>query len=808
MANTLEWDKTTAWKRTTVGGAIKALGDELNESIDGKVSKSGDTVYGPLTVGEDASATTIDPVSGITYTPSLNASEAKISGVDIHTTDAGGSLAFEDNGISVKLPISESGTVALTSFVDDYVDGRFFYSRYYCEDVSTLADGGNGSGFMFITAKPKVFAMIDGSYITKLTIRTRNWNGSSQSSPPAGTLIHLTIRDSSNPNTILDTSDAQDMTVTQYVYTQNVTFTFSGKAPLNADTTYYIDFRGPDGNIRQDIGLRVFTTNPTDDYYLTATNSAATALRWRPVMQVNAMLPTETLSPFIPATSGEFLTNGGAVTRYLAATVDGETVGGPKVSGSGITDVYSTAYTLNKVVNRDGGAATTYKFTSDTSDPDGIVRTANIPLSSISVNSTALQPVDKNVNITAVTGAKGDNETTYRTGQVNITASNVGAIGQTGQQTLSGDLRLMIDSSYGCGNLAVDGHATVADTITVSGGVVISNGHIANNKDNIRGCSDYVSTLPFALLPGTHGGSSGISDDYELVRKGDKATTSEFGLVKIGRGLELNSSNQTVDVSLASQNSLGAVKVGSNLSVDCNGVLSVPAASSQTSGVVAIGNNISISNGKISVPNAGTIGDAQVVPGVVVIGSNITLTNYCNASVISVADADPSTKGVVQLENAPITASCTYVSSSNTAVTPRALSAGLRYNIIGRGSSSVGDILDRTIRHNFLQNGNPLITLPSAPSTSASLARDFIIDVTNGGSNTETIGFIGFSTSWKAVVQEGYDWTEMMTIEPGVMARFYFTETGFNSNGTSSGADTLPVFMVARQDVELVGVNS
>lgn len=95
-----------------------------------------------------------------------------------------------------------------------------------------------------------------------------------------------------------------------------------------------------------------------------------------------------------------------------------------------------------------------------------------------------------------------------------------------------------------------------------------------------------------------------------------------------------------ISLPVATKSVLGAVKVGSGLSITSAGVLSassytLPTASSGTLGGVKIGSNISISSGTISVPTASTS-----TAGVITVGSGLSVS----AGVLSVSSAPTATK--------------------------------------------------------------------------------------------------------------------------------------------------------------------
>ena len=80
------------------------------------------------------------------------------------------------------------------------------------------------------------------------------------------------------------------------------------------------------------------------------------------------------------------------------------------------------------------------------------------------------------------------------------------------------------------------------------------------------------------------------------------ATVDTYGIVRIGTGINVNNGN--ISLSIASNSSLGGVKIGNNLYIESDGKLNVtiPIASNSSLGGVKIGNNLYIeSDGKLNV---------------------------------------------------------------------------------------------------------------------------------------------------------------------------------------------------------------
>lgn len=262
----------------------------------------------------------------------------------------------------------------------------------------------------------------------------------------------------------------------------------------------------------------------------------------------------------------------------------------------------------------------------------------------------------------------------------------------------------------------------------------------------------------------------------------------------------------------ASSNSSGIVKIGSNINVDMNGVISIPFADNTTAGVIKM-------DGSSDAPlylNASSQITARVAGssnlGIVKGGGNVEIDSI---GTMSVPNASTAAAGVVLLADTPINCSCSYANSSDAhieAVTPYGFSLGLRYMIPYRGSSGGYDTHDRQIRH--LNRSEVELaeqaSIPLPQQGDPNAARDFIVDVdyrTDDSSATAHTLRLGsnYGTAWHVCVAEGEDLTDMLTFNPGEVARLYFTETALH---VGSSGDRAPVFLVARQNVEMAEVNN
>lgn len=235
---------------------------------------------------------------------------------------------------------------------------RLFKSGKYMDNATA---GGVASGISYIVFRPRVFGITPGGYIEHLTFHTRN-TGSSWQLAQGDTYLTL----STSTGTILDKSTVNRLDTLD----TDVDFVFSGKIPLETTSFYRVEFRDSSGQIRSDVGLQVHDVGTNDDFY---TVIGTTQRTFRPQLQVYRRT-----MPYIPLTSGPSYTDNGTITKYVAAVVGGEIVGGTVVSNSRYNDNNTTAYTLGKVNNVKNGVATTYKFTTDKSDSTGVARFGDI----------------------------------------------------------------------------------------------------------------------------------------------------------------------------------------------------------------------------------------------------------------------------------------------------------------------------------------------------------------------------------------------------------------------------------------------
>lgn len=124
--------------------------------------------------------------------------------------------------------------------------------------------------------------------------------------------------------------------------------------------------------------------------------------------------------------------------------------------------------------------------------------------------------------------------------------------------------------------------------------------------------------------------------------------------ISFGTGLTTSGDNTTsLSVSLvtADANTLGGVKVGSNLSIDANGVLSATDttygyATDSVAGLIKVGSNLSISDGVLSATNTSYDYASASVAGIIKIGNNVAIDQSGALSAVF-NNATPSASGLM-----------------------------------------------------------------------------------------------------------------------------------------------------------------
>lgn len=244
-------------------------------------------------------------------------------------------------------------------------------------------------------------------------------------------------------------------------------------------------------------------------------------------------------------------------------------------------------------------------------------------------------------------------------------------------------------SEVNAGKMRVGAGLTTAD----NQGLV--NVNIGDNIVFVADGQGYKIAVPVATQNtlGVVKGGTNITIDANGSINVASADNVNKGVVRLGRGLEINSNDDTaeinigdnlryetdglnycVNVPIATSSTSGVVKVGSNIEIS-NGFLNVPTATTTTKGVLRLGDSLELDqvNDKVNVklgavaqgntlPVSGddvytaiqasgggqVIGDATTISkGIVQIGDNINVTN----GVITVPLATTSSYGVVKYGN-------------------------------------------------------------------------------------------------------------------------------------------------------------
>ena len=159
-----------------------------------------------------------------------------------------------------------------------------------------------------------------------------------------------------------------------------------------------------------------------------------------------------------------------------------------------------------------------------------------------------------------------------------------------------------------------------------------------------------------------------------------EATASTLGGVIIGDNVGVEADG-TISVPVGTTSVKGVLQVGTGLAV-ADGVVSANIGDATTSakGLVQIGDNIDVSNGEISVPKATTSS-----LGVVSIGSGFSVDSAGEVTVDAIADATTSTKGVVQVgDNIDVSSGVISVPLA-TASTPGVVSVGAGLSVDSSG---------------------------------------------------------------------------------------------------------------------------
>lgn len=191
------------------------------------------------------------------------------------------------------------------------------------------------------------------------------------------------------------------------------------------------------------------------------------------------------------------------------------------------------------------------------------------------------------------------------------------------------------------------------------------------------------------------------SDNCSLYAK--RASFDEFGVVKVGDGLEANDGVLSVkrleDLPIATYEDMGAVIVGDGLNVDEVGKLGVNIASKDTIGVVKVGDGLNVDdNGLISIDKDTLPVGTKTQTGVVQIGMGLGVTpsGVVYVDETNIPNATKNSIGVVQIgDGIDVTPSGTISTSIATATTRGVVKPGDGLHIDTDGNLTV-DIASHT----------------------------------------------------------------------------------------------------------------
>lgn len=327
--------------------------------------------------------------------------------------------------------------------------------------------------------------------------------------------------------------------------------------------------------------------------------------------------------------------------------------------------------TLENVVSIQGGRITNVET--------GLA-TANSNITDIQNNLTTIQGVINDIRLNIDILVNAINQKVGWSDVVNSVLE-----GDTHPVT-SGAVYDAIEQGGGGGGFVPDattsskGIVQIGDNINVNAGVISVPSATTSSKGAVQiGDNITVSNGEISVPDATHlvKGAVKVGDNID-VSNGEisvpRATNLNLGVVTPGAGLSVNPVTPGVmSLNTATENVIGGVKVGDNLSVENDGTLSVPEATTNNFGVVKVGENLTIdSNDELVVKDA----QPSLVKGAVTIdaqNSNLTLLNgvldvptgtknnkgvlqvgdnlTVNGGVVDVPNATPTSKGVVGVES-------------------------------------------------------------------------------------------------------------------------------------------------------------
>lgn len=291
----------------------------------------------------------------------------------------------------------------------------------------------------------------------------------------------------------------------------------------------------------------------------------------------------------------------GTAAKLGAATVGG-TAKGMYLNAGVATPMSATVGAANRPVYMNGGTITVGSYELNKSVPANAVFTDTTysvfkPATSTAPGSTGLvsqPPAGANTKFLRgdgtwqvageVTGVKGDKESTYRKGQVNITAANVGALPLTGG-TVSGAIGPNVDNSLSLGSstmkwsdvYATTFHGTVTDAINASTADTANkinksiklNGPISSNEVSLNVSGNAViNTILGAQVVNTNNIADNAITPQQITNKAIQSSKIADGAVGSGHiqdGSIVNSkiaNGSITNSKLAPE--VGTVYVGSN----------------------------------------------------------------------------------------------------------------------------------------------------------------------------------------------------------------------------------------------------
>jgi hypothetical protein len=265
--------------------------------------------------------------------------------------------------------------------------------------------------------------------------------------------------------------------------------------------------------------------------------------------------------------------------------------------------------------------------------------------------------------------------------------------------------------------IGVDINSIIDNRLEVNGNINIP----LNSKYKINNANFGYSNLDHKLSAGTN---ISISDDFKINNTYTLPTASDtvIGGVRVGANLSIDangilSTHTPYTLPTASSSVIGGIKVGNNLSIDANGILTTPAsipytlptASTSVLGGIKVGDNLSIdANGILSthVPYTLPTASSSVIGGVRV-GNNLSI------------DAN----GILYIITPPTTYTLPTASSlvlggikvgNNLSITGGVLSTHTPYTLPTASSSVLGGI---KVGNHLSIDANGILSILTPPTT-------------------------------------------------------------------------------------------